>query len=692
MIASFQIIAQQGGESANPERIERDLVSYPAIFFDRYQPITALDMVNQVPGFQLDSSNNNFLEVRGFSESAGNMLINDRRPSTKSDSLSNMLARIPASSVEKIELIRGQVRNIDMRGQSVVANLILLEGIPASIQWQATARQTFGHGPVTPALNVSYADTWEGVDINIGVNGRKNGVGREGTEDIFDGNGNLLESRYDDRVNRNDFITPNLNAAFWMGNTLVQINSNYTYGIRSTDTVSDRTDVTINRREFISFEHDETEETVEFSLDLERDFSTSFQAKAIFLYNDGSEDFEDLQTDVDGSGSQTLFRVADGVFNSSELIGRLEFDWAGFDNHIIQVNAERAHNILDSNLIQTDDVGAGPVTVDVPGANSRVEETRWDFLVKDNWRLERFELEYGLGAEASRITQTGDAELVRDFFFLKPQMILNYSSMDRNQTRLRAAREIAQLNLEDFVSATEFLDDDVALGNPNIKPDATWKLELSHEKRFGQTGIIKVSLFHDWISDVLDLLPLTADFEAPGNIGNGRRWGVIGEGTLPLEWLGLTAAKLDFKVRIQDSTVVDPVTGENRSLSIPSLSGGPVTFDIENKYAYTLDFRQDIRSQQWAWGWGLWERGKQLRFKVNELEIYDEGAEFRFFIETTRWFGIKLRLQGENILNFADIRERNIFTGERNLSPIDSRQYRDRTRGARLSITLSGNF
>ncbi|NNE37920.1 MAG: TonB-dependent receptor, partial [Gammaproteobacteria bacterium] len=501
-----------------------------------------------------------------------------------------------------------------------------------------------------------------------------------------------IEGRINDRVNRNHFITPNLNAAFWWGETLVQFNTNYTYTDRASDTDSDRIDIGSNSREFIRFEHDEVSDTVEFSLDLERDFTNTLQGKGIFLYNINNEDFQDLQLDLDGSGNQTLFRVADGGFDSSELIARLEFDWLEFHDHHIQANAERAHNVLDSSLVQTDDIGTGPVPVDVPGANSRVEETRWDFLIKDNWRLDRFEFEYGLGAEASTIRQTGDAELVRNFFFLKPQMILNYSSLDRDQTRLRFTREIAQLNLEDFVSATEFLDDDVALGNPNIKPDATWKLELSHEKRFGRAGVIKLTLFHDWISDVLDLLPLTPDFEAPGNIGSGRRWGALGEGTLPLDWLGLIDAKLDFKLRIQDSTVVDPVTGKDRSLSIPSISGGPVTFDIENKYAFTLEFRQDIRSQQWAWGWELWERGKQLRFKVNELEIYNEGAEFRAFIETTRWWGIKMRIQGENILNFADVRQRRKFEGERDLSPLATAELRDQTRGARLAITFSGNF
>jgi len=673
------------------ENLGRDLVSYPVSFFDRFQPINALDMVNQVPGFQLEGGFNHN-RVRGFANNAGNVLIDDRRPSAKRDSLGNILTRIPAASVERIELIRGQVRSIDMRGNSAVVNIILREGIPASVQWQTGIRRTFGFGGVTPSGRISLSDNWKGIDYNVGISGRRNSVGRNGTEDRFNPAGDVIESWLNDRNNRNKFVTTNINASAWWGESFIQINTNYNTGKRRNFTDSLRTDELTGIREDIFFDNVEKEPNYEFGLDIERLLFTDFTAKGIFLYVKGDKEFSNIQVDTQSTGQETLFREATGNQDSNEIIGRLEFDWSGLSNHAIQANMERAYNVLDSTLLQTDDTGSGPVIVDVPGANSRVEEIRWDFLLKDTWVLGQFELDYGLGAEASTITQTGDAEQIRDFFFLKPQAILTYSSANSDQTRLQIVRDIAQLDLEDFVSATEFLDDDVALGNPNIKPDATWKLELSQEKRFGGDAVVKLTAFHNWISDVLDLLPLSPTFEAPGNIGDGRRWGLQFESTVPMDWLGLTAAKLDIKLRWQDSTVVDPVTGENRMLSVGFVSGGPVFFNIENKYGIEIDYRQDFQDQKIAWGWHIGERAKQLRFKVNELEIYNEGMEFRTFVETTRWAEIKIRISGENLLDFADIRDRRIFSGERDLSSLESRQFRDQTRGIRLSLSLSGNF
>ena len=167
---------------------------------------------------------------------------------------------------------------------------------------------------------------------------------------------------------------------------------------------------------------------------------------------------------------------------------------------------------------------------------------------------------------------------------------------------------------------------------------------------------------------------------------------MLWESTIPLDWLGLLSAKLDLKARWQDSTVIDPITGNNRVLSVGTLSAGPIFFDVENEYGLEVDFRQDFQAQQVAWGWTILERARQLQFKVNELENYNEGMDVRVFVETTRWYGIKVRVGGENLLNFADTRDRRIYTAERELSPLASRQYRDRTRGVRMDLTLSGNF
>jgi hypothetical protein len=606
--------------------------------------------------------------------------------------LSAILTRIPSGSVERIELIRGQVRNIDMRGQSDVLNIVLRSGIPAAVQWEIAGRRIFGHGPLKPEARISLSDNWKGADYNIGIDTRWSAVGRTGNDQIYDRTGTFQENRADKRENRNTFQKANLNVAGWLGENYMQASAVYNYSKKHTYTNSDRRKIVTGVERNVFFDDIEDEPTVEVGFDIERELFTKLTGKGMFLYVHGDRDIFNSQRDSNSAGVQTLYRVATGGLKSSENIARVEFDWSGTANHLVQFNIERAVNSLDSNLLQTDDTGAGPAIIDVPGANGRVEELRWDALLKDTWTLNQLELDYGLGAEASTITQTGDAELKRSFFFLKPQAVATWSWKNWDQSRVRLVREIAQLNLEDFVSGTEFLDNDIALGNPNIKPDATLKLEVSHEKRFGAKGVVKLTAFHHWITDVLDLLPITSSFEAPGNIGDGRRWGLIWESSVPLDWLAIKSAKLDVKFRWQGSSVTDPVTGENRVLSIAKISAGPIVYNIENEYAYEINFRQDFQSQKMAWGWKLMERAEQYQFKVNELVIYDEDMDIQPYIETTRWFGLKMIFGAENLLNFHEYRSRTLYTGERDLSPRDSTELRDRTRGFRLYFSISGSF
>jgi hypothetical protein len=676
-------------EVSSGEDPQMEIVSFLNSYFERFKPLTALDMVRQVPGFQLENNNS----ARGFGDAPGNLLINDRRPSAKRDQPWAILSRIPAGNVDYIELIRGQVREIDLGGQSRLINIILREDVPAAIQWQADVRKSFKHGAITPSASISLSDSWAGIDYSVGLNARRFKQGGVGIDEIFDGGDMLTEKRFDDRENRNTFIKNNITASRWLGKTFVQLNTNLIFRERKLSQISRRVPEVpgnIPREEFI--EEKEQAPVLEVGIDMERSLNEDLIGKLILLLFRGDEDSIESKRVLEAGGNQTLFRNADTHTVTTEGITRLEFDWSGFTNHAIQLNLEGAYNVLDGSFVQTDDTGSGPFIVTVPGANSRVEEIRGDFLLKDTWSLGKFELGYGLGAEVSNISQSGDVEQARSFFFVKPQGLVSYSHEQGEQTRLRLAREVSQLDLEDFVSAAVFEDDDLALGNPDIRPDTTWVAELSHERAFDKVSVIKLTAFHHWISDVLDLLPLTSNFEVPGNIGDGRRWGMELENTVPLEWLWLDSARLKLIARWQDSTVIDPVTGEKRVLSAGENTRGPNFFNVESKYSYNIDFRQDFEAARVAWGWSIKDRAEQLRFKVDELEVSDEGVELNTFIETTRWLGIKTRLAVGNLLNLKGSRKRTIFSGERDLSPLESQELRNRTQGLRMFITLSGTY
>src|ERR1051325_9214832 len=97
---------------------------YDAAFFAQYAPRTALDIVQHTPGFTLDlgatQTVTGTVDVRGFAGTAGNVVINGARPSTKAETLDTLLARIPASRVKKVEVGPGDLYGADYSSKTQV--------------------------------------------------------------------------------------------------------------------------------------------------------------------------------------------------------------------------------------------------------------------------------------------------------------------------------------------------------------------------------------------------------------------------------------------------------------------------------------------------------------------------------------------------------------------------------------------
>ena len=70
------------------------VAGYPSAYFAGSNPASALEMVQLLPGFRLQSGD---ATVRGYSGSLGNVLIDGLPPASKEDSLETILQRIPAA-------------------------------------------------------------------------------------------------------------------------------------------------------------------------------------------------------------------------------------------------------------------------------------------------------------------------------------------------------------------------------------------------------------------------------------------------------------------------------------------------------------------------------------------------------------------------------------------------------------------
>jgi outer membrane receptor protein involved in Fe transport len=361
----------------------------------------------------------------------------------------------------------------------------------------------------------------------------------------------------------------------------------------------------------------------------------------------------------------------------SVLRGTLARD-AG-SRHRVEVGLEGAINTLDANLTLTFDFGGGPIEIPVRNANVSITEKRTDAFLNHAWSFaERWVLSSRIGGEFSRLEFTGDTNQVVELAFLKPSLQLTRDFGKSNQWRVRAGREVGQLEFADFTSSVSLADERVEGGNPDLRPQTEWSLEIAADLRPTDKLAVTLAAFHRWVSDTADFMPVgpPGDLEdAPGNIGDARIHGVHVTARAPVP--ALRGATVSADATWQRSSVTDPLTLRSRAISEFQ------DFDI------SAAFRQDL--PKFAWGISYTEKSDTRSFLLREIERNRKSPSLAVFTELALWRGLRLKLGAESLLGQHEWRERLLFDPDRRADPFSAERSR-RHPGAWYQVSLSGSF
>lgn len=462
MLAATQV---EAAPAASPSGTS----AYPASFFTSARPNTAFDMIARLPGFTLDTG----ATVRGFGGAAGNVLIDGERPSTKADTLDNILKRIPAVSVLRIDLIRGGAPGIDMQGRTVLANVILAH--TARTEMTATGlTSAYTDGRVMPAGQFDFTRRNGDRSLSGSAQYYDEEGGEQGTgfQRITGGDGTLLRNAFGRKKDidtglklRGSMQTP------WMGGAL---NLNSSIDLTGTD-----------QGEWHRFRVPENGPSSERIMDRFRrpggeiggDFTTQIAPKAelkLVALQSWRRHTHDSTSDEGGELSDFS-----QVRTSGESILRATATYEPSPGLSVEGGAEGAYNFLNGRT----NLSVDGAPVDIPNANARVNEKRGEVLVTATWRIgSRWNLEATARAEASTIRQSGDIKSSESFFFPKPRVLLIWSPNDDFQVRTRFEREVSQLDFADFVASANLSSGVVSAGNANLQPERRWVIETAFEK------------------------------------------------------------------------------------------------------------------------------------------------------------------------------------------------------------------
>src|SRR5690606_35709675 len=227
-----------------------------------------------------------------------------------------------------------------------------------------------------------------------------------------------------------------------------------------------------------------------------------------------------------GDASETIFRSLVRFERSPALT--------------FEAGGEAAYNMLET----TQAYSVGGVSVPLPSASVKVEELRGELFGKGTWRVrDGLTLEGGLRVEASEISQSGDADQSKTFFFPKPRLLATWTPWAGHQFRFRFERELGQLDFGDFAASADLDEDNVLGGNADLEPEQRWISEVTWERRFWGDGIVSIGYRHDQIVDAIDVIPLEQGLSAVGNIGDGTLDQLAVNILVPMDRFGFTGGQ-----------------------------------------------------------------------------------------------------------------------------------------------------
>lgn len=656
-------------------------------FFATYAPVTALDMVKRIPGFSIDAGEGR----RGFGENAGNVLIDGDRPSTKSDDILTILSRIPASQVEYVALSEQAGADTETQGQGQVVNVVRKRTAKVNGTYEGTivAGSRYGFQPSGKAsATLRRGDT--SYELNFSSYSER--IYGFGPEDFKTASAGLVERRF--YTGKGGFDQAAIGGAIKtrLGGAKVNLNGQVrwsdSFDIREAEYFNsagvDTGDELLLRGGPISDLNYELGGDIEFSV------LPKTNTKIVALYRSAQES-NDSSIEIARVGQPVTLFETRSRNKPVEAVVRVQNNLTGFGKHAIQFGAELAYNRLDARFSVANSV-AGAVT-NFPASNVLVEETRFEPFVSDVWTLgPAWKIEAGAIAEFSKLNLSGDSTASRSFTFIKPRAIATWTIDPQTTLELRAERQVAQLNFNEFATSVDVtVGNQVDAGNADLVPEKTTTLSALIRHKFMDRGSIQFRGDYQIVSDTQDLVPITirdaggnvtAQFDGTGNIGKSTRWNGELDITLPLDWLtksaGITGLEARYVGHYHGSRVTDPVTGFNRRMSNRPL------------WHQQWDIRYDMAELGLVYGASFSVQDSNSAYFINEVRRQQEGTRTTVFVEYSKFKLGTIRFQVTDLASFN--RDRFIYNGTRASNMLAQIVNRERRLDPLLQLSLSGKF
>ena len=694
-------------------------ILYPFSYFTQFAPRTALDMLNRIPGMTMSGSSRrgssnsgrnsggSFTNVSrgGRGLGAGNngvqILINGKRTAGKNNDTQAQLRRIDADQVDYIEIIRGTSGELDVRGSTQIANIVLFNEVSnTTINYQASTNYYADHTS-KPGGSISYAG--QAGDLNMIVSASA-----------------VPGYRYTEM--REKSILPGELPNDFIGQTQIVDNATYTLSTNLDYQVSAKSSARFNA---LLAEDDNPTEVDRLTVDLKgegfkhslerednpatntnwevggdyefrRNNGDRFKVLGIANKNDTTNTRQRWDVLEDLTEQKNLF--LDTASTLEERIVRGSYTTDLFSGQSVEFGVERSQTVLDSKLAlrvlslssSGRDSYGGLTPVSIPNANTKVEEIRYEPFAIHNWRINsRMSLETSFVYEGSEITLSGDVSNSRTFNFFKPKVDYRFDITPQLQLRVMIEKFVRQLSFMDFVAINDQTDEDsdTLPGNSNLRPDYWWNYNFLAEYRLpDDQGVVSANFYHHRHKDFLQRIDVSNGPDeirsAAGNIGTGDMYVFEVKGSIRLKRLGMPNVLFTTTANVRDSWVKDSFIDITRR------------FNNYHRGEFNWSVRHDIPNLRMNYGIEMRNRidGGTKRWDIEDIEEDHADPYFEGFIEIITFDDLTFRLNARNLTDVEVCRDRIRYEGHIVKNILEEVEYMCRGFGRTFSLQVTGTF
>jgi hypothetical protein len=486
---------------------------------------TVLEAMQRLPGVQVGSDG----QVTINGKSGVNVYIDGKPTYLSAADLASLLNGMPASSIQRIEIMTNPSSKYDASGTSGIINIVKKKNHKAGSSGTVNGSAGMGHfGKYNGGVGLSYKNERVNLFLNDSYTYNKTLFNRKVTSDLLNLDQSLLTEQVSDNNNIHTERTDRPTAGMdWQLSQKTTISLSGTAGISTSNdrtvSVLDRMDgnkVTVNHEDFTSATRDRP-----------LNYTTTIQL-ARQLDTLGGELTLDLdhslyKNDPDQHNRATLMNTGGNFISETDVLllqkrrlaicsvkadytrpwkdGRLE---AGMKSSYVK--AENDNSYYDLVNGQTVVVNGQPMVVngqaiaDTAQSDYSVNTERINAVYVDATRsFKRITGQAGLRVEQTKTRATEiltGQTLIQDYLQLFPTLFLQYRAGEGNSFILRAGRRTERPAYSEMVSFRRPLTPTLYFqGNPNLRPHLSWHQEISWVWKEAFTITIGYDLDHDYI-------------------------------------------------------------------------------------------------------------------------------------------------------------------------------------------------